>query len=61
VGFDNIPEATIIRPNLTTIAQFPVAMGRQLATALFERIEGVETGPGRSFEIPLQLIERQST
>ncbi|MEP7287325.1 MAG: LacI family DNA-binding transcriptional regulator [Chloroflexota bacterium] len=61
VGFDNIAEATIIRPNLTTVAQFPIDMGQQLAQALFERIEGVETGPQRSFEIPLQLIERQST
>jgi len=61
VGFDDIPEATVIRPRLTTIAHFPVAIGRQVATALFERIEGIETGPGRSFEIPLKLIERQST
>jgi DNA-binding LacI/PurR family transcriptional regulator len=61
VGFDNIPEATLIRPNLTTVAQFPVEMAQQLARALFERIEGSETGYKRRFEIPLQLIERQST
>lgn len=61
IGFDNIPATTYVRPNLTTIAQFPVDMGRQLATALFERIEGIQAGPRRQFEIPLQLIERQST
>ena len=60
VGFDNIPEAELIRPKLTTVAQFPVEMGRQLANALFERIEGGVTGPRRNFEIPLQLIVRQS-
>jgi len=36
-------------------------MGEQLATALFERIMGQETGPRRAFKIPLQLIEREST
>jgi len=61
VGFDNIPEGTYIRPTLTTIAQFPKEFGMQLANALFERIEGIETGPGRSFQIPLQRIEREST
>lgn len=61
VGFDNIPEATLIRPKLTTVAQYPVEMARQLASALFERMEGQETGAKRSFEIPLQRIERQST
>lgn len=61
VGFDNIPEGTYIRPQLTTIAQFPKEFGTQLANALFERIEGKVTGPGRSFQIPLQRIEREST
>jgi len=61
IGFDNIPEATLIRPKLTTVAQFPVDMGRQLAHALFERIEGQETGPRRTFEFALELIEREST
>jgi DNA-binding LacI/PurR family transcriptional regulator len=61
VGFDNIPEARLIRPNLTTVAQFPVEMGHQLATALFQRIEGDYEGQKRAFDIPLQLIERQST
>jgi len=27
---------------------------------LFERIEGLETGPARRIELPLSLIERKS-
>jgi DNA-binding LacI/PurR family transcriptional regulator len=61
VGFDNIPEATLVYPHLTTVAQFPVDIGRKLAEAVFERIEGQAHGPRRTFEIPCQLIERQST
>ena len=60
LGFDNIPEAARVCPPLTTVAQFPREMGMQLANALFERIEGVATGPERSFEIPCQLIVRES-
>jgi LacI family transcriptional regulator len=60
VGFDNIPETTLIRPKLTTVAQYPAEIGRKLGEALFERIEGLE-GPRRTFEIPYKLIEREST
>jgi DNA-binding LacI/PurR family transcriptional regulator len=60
VGFDNIPEATLIRPNLTTVAQFPEAIGQQLGTALFERIDSPDMLRKRYFEIPCQLIERDS-
>jgi len=61
VGFDNIPETTLVLPALTTIAQFPQDMGRQLAEALFERIEGTYAGPGRRFEVPCRFIVREST
>jgi DNA-binding LacI/PurR family transcriptional regulator len=61
VGFDDIPPAQFIRPSLTTLAQFPAEIGRQLANALFERIEGKYTGPRRTFKVPLRLVERQST
>jgi DNA-binding LacI/PurR family transcriptional regulator len=60
VGFDDIPAAQFIRPPLTTLAQFPAEIGRQLANALFERIEGKYTGPRRTFKVPLRLVERQS-
>ncbi|MEP6986908.1 MAG: LacI family DNA-binding transcriptional regulator [Chloroflexota bacterium] len=61
VGFDNIPTTTLVRPKLTTIAQFPVEIGNLLAQALFERIENVYSGPRRTFAGKMQLIEREST
>jgi LacI family transcriptional regulator len=60
VGFDNIPATSWVRPRLTTVAQFPADMGRILTEALFERIEGTVTGPGRSFAVPCKLIVRES-
>lgn len=60
VGFDDIPAASWIRPRLTTIAQYPAKMGRALATALFERINEIETGPARRYEIPCCFIARES-
>lgn len=60
MGFDNIPEATRIRPALTTLAQYPAEMGERMAEALFERIEERYTGPARSFEVPCRLIVRDS-
>jgi DNA-binding LacI/PurR family transcriptional regulator len=38
MGFDDIPEASIVRPALTTIAQDSVDIGRKLAECLFNRI-----------------------
>ncbi len=61
VGFDNIPTTTLVRPKLTTIAQFPVEIGNLLAQALFERIEKTYTGSRRVFARKMQLIERDST
>jgi DNA-binding LacI/PurR family transcriptional regulator len=60
VGFDNVPEAARVKPRLTTVAQYPSEMGERLAVALFERINGIETGPGRPFEVPCRLIVRES-
>jgi DNA-binding LacI/PurR family transcriptional regulator len=61
VGFDDIPEATIIRPALTTIAQNPRDIGQKLATALFERIENPNISERRVFESSCALVVRQST
>jgi LacI family transcriptional regulator len=60
MGFDDIPEASIIRPHLTTIAQTPVDIGEKLATALFDRIEGRANGSKRMLECPCTLVVRQS-
>lgn len=59
MGFDNIREATIIRPTLTTIAQDPRDLGRKLAASIFERIDNPGL-PRRVFEGSYQLITRES-
>ncbi len=61
VGFDDIPEATIVRPALTTIAQNPRDIGEKMARALFERLENPEISGRRVFESFSQLIIRAST
>jgi LacI family transcriptional regulator len=60
VGFDNIPAAALIRPKLTTVAHHPIELGRLLAEALFERINGEVGGVQRHFDVPCELIIRQS-
>lgn len=60
LGFDDIPPAIWVRPRLTTIAQHPAEMGRMMAVAVFERILGEFSGPGRRFEVPCRLIVRES-
>jgi LacI family transcriptional regulator len=60
IGFDDIPDAQWVRPKLTTIAQYPGEMGRKLAGALFERIEGGDDYPQQIFEVPCRFIERES-
>jgi DNA-binding LacI/PurR family transcriptional regulator len=60
VGFDDIPEAQWVRPRLTTVAQYPAEMGRNLANALFERITGDPDIERRVFEVPCRFIERES-
>ena len=60
VGFDDIPAASWVRPQLTTVAQHPAEMGHILAEALFARIAGLELGPPRHFEVACDLILRAS-
>ncbi len=59
IGFDDIQEATIIRPALTTIAQKPYDIGYKLGKLLFERIENPSL-PTRRVESLLELIKRDS-
>jgi DNA-binding LacI/PurR family transcriptional regulator len=61
LGFDDIPEATIVRPTLSTIAQDPRDIGLKMANALFERIENPDLGPRRVFESPFRIVPRNST
>lgn len=60
VGFDDIPEAQIVRPTLTTIVHNSAEIGIKLAELLFERIENPDLPPRR---VPgsYRLAEREST
>ena len=60
IGFDDIPAASWVRPQLSTVAQYPGEMGTLLANALFDRILNQYNGPGRCFEVPCHFIERAS-
>jgi DNA-binding LacI/PurR family transcriptional regulator len=60
MGFDDIPEASIIRPQLTIVARDLPSIGHQVAEILFERIDGHATGPGRFFQSQWKLVERES-
>jgi LacI family transcriptional regulator len=59
VGMDDIPEASIIRPALTTIEQNSASIGYQLARLLFDRIDNPDL-PSRREEIPFHLRVRGS-
>lgn len=61
VGFDDIPEATIISPTLTTVSRDLPQIGQLLADILFERVDGIVTGPGRFFQSEWALTVRDST
>jgi len=60
IGFDDIPEAQMITPKLTTIAQPPREIGKQLAQLLFDRLEKRATGGPRSIVVDHRLIIRGS-
>jgi LacI family transcriptional regulator, galactose operon repressor len=60
MGFDDIPEATLIRPRLTTVTRDLPGLGHQVAEILFERISGQVTGPGRFFQSGWQIAPRES-
>ncbi|MEZ5462096.1 LacI family DNA-binding transcriptional regulator [Dokdonella sp.] len=60
VGFDDIPEAALSVPPLTTLATAPRLRGRQAAERILERMRDPEVGI-ESRSIPVQLIVREST
>jgi LacI family transcriptional regulator len=60
VGFDDIHAARHLTPPLTTISQFPERLGRRAAEMLFERLDGIVSGGGRSERMPHELIVRES-
>jgi LacI family transcriptional regulator len=60
IGFDDIPEAQMITPNLTTIAQPPREIGKKLADLLFDRIENQVISAPRLIEVKHTLMIRGS-
>lgn len=59
MGFDDIPEASYMRPMLTTVRQPLRSMGQAATRILIERIED-PTLPTKRVEFPTELIVRES-
>ncbi|HEX7113046.1 MAG TPA: LacI family DNA-binding transcriptional regulator [Mizugakiibacter sp.] len=60
VGFDDIPEAAVSVPPLTTLAADPRARGRQAAALILARVRDPEAPPARTVAA-VRLVVRQST
>ena len=60
VGFDNVAEASLWQPSLTTVAAHPVALGEKAAELMLQRIAQPDM-PIQRVTIPSQLILRDST
>jgi LacI family transcriptional regulator len=59
IGFDDIPQASHVHPQLTTVRQPLEEMGRQAATLLLHYITNPDAEVER-VELPTELIVRQS-
>jgi LacI family transcriptional regulator len=60
VGFDDIPEAALSVPPLTTIASAPRSRGRQAAERILDRMRDPSL-PNLQRAVPVQLIVRESS
>jgi LacI family transcriptional regulator len=60
LGFDDIPQAAVVRPALTTVRQPLEHMGRLATQMLIDKLKNPEKEIGR-VELPAQLIVRDST
>ncbi len=60
MGFDDIPLARLLSPPLTTVRQHQTQLGRRAAELLIERLSGQYAGPGRSQEMPYEIVVRES-
>lgn len=61
VGIDNIPDATSVDPELTTVDLDPVGLGRLLARTLVARIQTGTNEPGSRTAVRGGLVVRGST
>ncbi|WP_406436915.1 LacI family transcriptional regulator [Streptomyces sp. NBC_00631] len=59
IGFDDLPFADLLDPGISVIAQDPVAIGRQAAALLFDRLDG-EPGPARHRVLTTRYLARGS-
>jgi LacI family transcriptional regulator len=59
IGFDDLPVAALVRPELTTVRQDPMRIGAAAADALLARMDG--DAAGRRTTIPVELMVRAST
>lgn len=59
VGFDDIPEARLVRPQLTTVSQPGYDKGRHAADTLMQLIANEQTS--RHIILPTELVIRDST
>ena len=60
IGFDDIPEARVVHPKLSTVRLPLEQMGRVAVELLLEHIEDPELQP-KHITLSTQLIERQSS
>ncbi|MTI15982.1 LacI family transcriptional regulator [Rhodobacteraceae bacterium RKSG542] len=60
IGFDNLPEAELWSPPLTSVEIGPRSIGDQVAEWLVERMEG-QSGPARATRLRPRLVVRKST
>lgn len=60
LGFDDIPQASLVHPALTTVRQPLEQMGRAATQMLLEILKNPNSKPGR-ISLPTELIIRDST
>jgi LacI family transcriptional regulator len=59
VGFDDIPQASVVRPGLTTVSQPLEKMGRVATQMLLDLFRNKEKTDNR-IELPTELVIRES-
>jgi LacI family transcriptional regulator len=61
VGYSNDPRSEIISPAITSVDQFPLMMGEQVAAALLELLQSPNTASHKIDMVPIRLIPRASS
>lgn len=60
MGFDDIEAATLVSPQLTTMANPARKIGQECGRLLLDRLSGTMTGPPSETIVPARLVRRQS-